>query len=271
MTSLLGQVASYRLLQLLSSKLGSQLFSAHCTVKNREVALKIGPRGTDTIPSAIERERLALDELSSPYIVRLLDSGVHEADMEYIVMEWADGGSLFDRVSASGNFGPESLALAGVFAAAEALRTAHDKGWVHCDFKPHNILCVADAEIRLADWGSARHTAAPVPRTKGWGGSPLFMSPEHLESPPLKPCSDIFSFGLSLHWALTGTFANASPDGLISTLSRTIAGSLTSPRQVVPEVPLWLESLFLRCTEPNPALRIQDGADLCKEIVRSGD
>jgi serine/threonine protein kinase len=97
------------------------------------------------------------------------------------------------------------------------------------------------------------------------------MSPEHLESPPLKPCSDIFSFGLSLHWALTGTFANASPGGLISTLSRTVEGSLTSPQQVVPETPDWLERLFLRCTDPDPSLRIQHGTGLCAEIaVREG-
>jgi serine/threonine-protein kinase len=267
MVASLRQVGAYQPLQLLSSKPGSRLYRARSVVDGRTVALKTGPSADNSQgSSSVERERLVLTELKSPHVVPLLDCGSDDSDLHYIVLQWADGGSLFDQASRMGRFGPRSSALTGVLAAAKGLRAAHDRGWVHCDFKPHNILCATAPQIHLADWGSAQHIESPDPRMKGWGGSPLFLSPQHLEATPLSPNADIFSFGLSLHWALTGAFANAGPGGLLSTVSRTVSGTLTSPQQLAPETPDWLERLFLRCVESDPCLRIQHGADLCAEI-----
>ena len=174
----------------------------------REVAVKrLHPH---LLPDEASRKRLAAEArsaagLSHPVIVGIYDVDV-TGESAALVMELVDGESLGTRIGRDGPLGPRR-AVEITADVAEALFHAHQRGVIHRDVKPGNVLLANDGRTRLVDFGIAHSLAASVERLTLTGtviGTLHAMSPEQLSAGPITPRTDLYGLGVVLHEALTG-------------------------------------------------------------------
>ena len=158
-----------------------------------------------------EHEARAAARLSHPAIVTVFDSGEHDG-VPYLVMERLPGSSLADELAV----GPVDPDRVGAIAlrVAGALATAHAAGIVHRDVKPGNLLLTEEGDVKLADFGIA--TSAEISDRTATGmvvGTPAYLAPERLAGGPATTSTDVYSLGVVLYEALTGSkpFAGDSP------------------------------------------------------------
>lgn len=153
------------------------------------------------------REAQSIAHLSHPHILQLLQPA-RDAQGDYLVLEWAAGGSLRERLGKSGPLPPDAV-LEIARKIGGALSYAHAKGVIHRDIKPHNILLTETGEPKLADFGLARSVGdATLSSSRGGAGSPLYMPPEQYDDSRKSDArSDLYSLGKTLYQLLT----NKSP------------------------------------------------------------
>jgi hypothetical protein len=191
------------------------------------------------------REAALLERLEHPLIARYIAHGVTAGGRPYLVMEWIDGPTLGQAIEETG-VTPRDAGIAGR-RIAEGLAYVHDRGVLHRDVKPGNIMIPGGvaAAARLIDFGIARSAgeAGLLTRTGTVIGTPGFMSPEQaVAEPDLDGKTDVFSLGCVLYLALTGRFPFAGDNGMA------IRGKLlfVDPPGVAarkPELPPWIDQL----------------------------
>lgn len=195
------------------------------------------------------REASSIANLDHPHILQLLQPGRDE-DGDYLVLEWAAGGSLREKLDRTG-----PLTVTEVLDVSRkigsALAFAHSKGVIHRDIKPHNILLTETGEPKLADFGLARsagdHTLSS---SHAGGGSPLYMPPEqHDRSRRADERSDLYSLGKTLYHLATGL-------------------SPSSPR--AKHLPPRLRRAIMRCVEEEPTLRPASAGEFLRDLDRTG-
>jgi eukaryotic-like serine/threonine-protein kinase len=132
----------YRLVKPLGSGGMADVYLAHDSILDRDVALKVMSTryaSDEEFVERFKREAQSAAALSHPNIVSIFDRGVSEDGTYYIAMEYLPGGTLKDRIMSKGAF-PVRTAAAVALQIAEALCAAHERGVIHRDIKPHNIL-----------------------------------------------------------------------------------------------------------------------------------
>jgi len=178
-------------------------------VLDRPVAIKIlNPHHSGTeIGARFRREGRTAARLSHPNIVQVYDAGEDELggrEVSYIVMEYVPGGDLKAFIDEEGSLPSDELAGLGS-EVASGLAHAHEKGVIHRDIKPHNILIDAHGRPKLTDFGIARALGATqATRTGSYLGTALYSSPEQLRGEKVTPKSDVYSLGMSLYQAAVG-------------------------------------------------------------------
>lgn len=198
----------YRLLERLAAGGSAEVWRARDEQLDREVAVKrLHPH---LVPDEASRKRLVAEAraaagLSHPVIVGIYDVDATE-ESPALVMELVDGESLAARIARTGPLpAPEA---AGVAAdVAEALFHAHQRGVIHRDVKPGNVLLSSDGRTRLVDFGIAHSLATAAERLTVTGtviGTLHAMAPEQLSGGPITPRTDLYGLGVVLHEALTG-------------------------------------------------------------------
>lgn len=226
-------------------------------VLDRPVAIKVLKSeyvGSD-IGFRFRREGRTAARLSHPNIVQVYDAGEDELDGEnlsYIVMEHVSGGDLRDLISQRGTL--SAAEVSNLSAAAAGLAHAHERGVVHRDIKPHNILLDENGQPKLTDFGIARALdATRATQTGMYMGTARYSSPEQLKGEEITPKSDVYSLGATLYEAVTGAppFSGTPIEIATQHVSKPPAppGGLNSA--VDPE----LEALILDCLAKEPDSR----------------
>ena len=247
---------------VLERELGSggmaRVFLGTDRVLERPVAVKVlrpGYGGTE-VAARFRREGRTAARLSHPNVVQVYDAGEGELEgrrVSYIVMEYAPGGDLRSLIARGGAIPEGELARIGA-AVAAGLAHAHDRGVVHRDIKPHNILLDGRGEPKVSDFGIARALEATrVTRTGSFLGTALYSSPEQLRGERVTPKSDVYSLGVTLYQAATGRLPFAGSP--MEVARRHISGEVPPPRSVNPSLSQELEALILACLSKDPGAR----------------
>ncbi|PPI53000.1 serine/threonine protein kinase [Rathayibacter toxicus] len=248
--------AGYRLLARVGSGAAGEVWRVRDLRDNSERAAKLLRPEHVQDPSLVERfirERSVLIALRHPNVVEVVDLVVEGGTLA-IVMEFVRGGSLRERLAASGPL-RAATALAATAAILDALAAAHAMNTVHRDVKPDNILLVEGvddlgAAVRVSDFGIA-HVVADGPRaTTGIIGTPEYISPEMLSTGEAGPPSDVYASGILLYELLCGRtpFAGVGNDFAV-------AYRHVSSQPPPLEVPAALWRALERMLAKNPAER----------------
>jgi eukaryotic-like serine/threonine-protein kinase len=263
----------YELRQLVGSGGMADVFLAHDEVLDRDVALKLLKARYAEDEEFIERfrrEARSAAALANPYIVPIFDRGETEDGTYYIAMEYLPGGTLKDRIRSSGALPPRTV-VEVTLQTVEALQAAHEKGIIHRDVKPDNILIAGSGHVKVADFGIAR--AADATTTSHLGdilGTAKYMSPEQAMGEPVGPASDLYSLGVVLYEMLTGKvpFEVDTPADLSAEHDEKPP---PHPREVNPEVPESLDTLVMRLLARDPKDRYGSANELIEELRRVRD
>jgi serine/threonine protein kinase len=242
----------------------------------RPVAVKVLAPPFDRDSSFLERfrrEARAAAGLSHPNIVAVFDSGSDDGT-HFIVTELVEGETLADRLGRDGPM-PPADAVAVAVDIARALAAAHDRGLIHRDIKPGNVMVLPDGRVKVVDFGIAR--AAGSDTLTGTGvvlGSTAYLSPEQAGGQLVDERADLYALGCVLYEMLTGNvpFRAETP---IATMYRKVNEDAPPPSTISPVQPE-LEAIVMRCLEKDPRRRFASAAELeaallAVPLARSGD
>jgi serine/threonine-protein kinase len=202
-------IPGYRLISKLGSGAMATVYKARQLSLDREVAIKILPKRYSDDPEYVERfykEGQAAAKLNHPNIVQAIDVG-EAGGYHFFVMEYVEGHTLYDEL-AKGRAFPEEEALRIIIQIARALAHAHERGLIHRDVKPKNIMITKDGTAKLADMGLARLAADQQAAQAEAGrafGTPYYISPEQIRGElNIDFRADIYSLGATLYHLVTG-------------------------------------------------------------------
>ena len=248
----------------------SVVFLGRDEVLDRPVAVKILREGLENSEAGarFRREGRTAARLSHPNIVQVYDAGEDELDgreVSYIVMEYVPGGDLKTLVGEKGPLAERELARIGADVAF-GLARAHEKGIVHRDIKPQNILIDAYGRPKLSDFGVARALEATQATQSGsYLGTASYSSPEQLRGEEITPKSDVYSLGCTLYQAAVGEPPFSG--GPIEVANQQLTKPPTPPRARGAALSEPFEALILACLAKDPADR-PDAADLQERLLR---
>ena len=203
------KIPGYRLLGKLGAGAMATVYKARQLNLDRLVAIKVLPRKFSQNPQFIERfyaEGRAAAQLNHPHIVQAYDVG-KSGEYHYFVMEFVDGRTVYDDIVKHKRYG-EKDAIDIIRQVAQALGHAHERGIIHRDVKPKNIMITKEGVVKLADMGLARamsdKEAAEAEAGKAFG-TPFYISPEQIRGETnVGPEADIYSLGATLYHMVTG-------------------------------------------------------------------
>ena len=247
-----------------------EVYLARDRVLGRDVALKVLRKqyaGDDEFAERFKREAMSAASLSHPNIIQVYDRGETEEGASYIAMEYVPGGTLKERISREGPL--EAADAAGLGAqVAEALGAAHDRGMVHRDIKPQNVLLAARGGAKVADFGIARAgSSATISRTGSVMGTAGYMSPEQALGKPATPKSDLYSLGVVLYEALTGELPYTA-DNPIAVSMKHVNEPLRPPIELNPRIPKGMNALVTKLLAKDPEDRYADAEELADDLWR---
>ncbi len=233
----------------------------------RRVAIKLlQPDQTQSGRARLLREARAMARLDHPNVVTIFE--VDSIDgIDFVVMEWVDGGSLKSWLAEVPR--TEAEILEAFVGAGRGLAAAHAAGMVHRDFKPHNVLRSTRGEVQVTDFGLARESNAPADELEpsasasmssrlldltqagAIAGTPPYMAPEQWACEPVTPAVDQFAFCVALWEALTGARPYDGPtEDVLRAKIEAGPANLDCTR-----IPRRLRAVLLRGLDPDPAKR----------------
>jgi serine/threonine protein kinase len=244
------------------------VFEGLDAVLNRTVAVKVLSPHLLNHPEAKERfvrEAQAAAALLHENVVAI--HGIHEAEgMPYLVLQYVQGESLSERLQREKKLPLDAVIKLGK-QVARGLAAAHDRGLVHRDIKPGNILFDAETgDVRIADFGLAKHMGTETMTKEGvLTGTPAYMSPEQTSDQSLDGRSDLFSLGVVLYQASSGKlpFVADSPFVLLDQIRSTEEKPL---KELNPELPDWFCELVHRLLKKDAENRISSAMEVVRVL-----
>ena len=255
------QFQHYQIQRLLDRGGMSTVYLATNRQNQQEVAIKMVHGSHVDNSERFQREIEIVRTLTHEHILPILDNGTYE-DWYYMVMPYIEGGTLQGRIER------QLLPLddAGVILeqVADALQYAHEKGIIHRDIKPTNVLLQGDDYIYLADFGVAKASDADnsLTHTGAMIGTPKYMAPE-LAFEPATTVSDVYSLGVLLYQMLTGRvpFEGVTP---LQTLQKHIEEQAVPPSLLNPAIPNSVEQVIFCAMNKDPRLRFQTPREMAQ-------
>ncbi len=276
------RLGTYEILGPLGAGGMGEVYRARDTRLGRDIAIKVLPAEVASSPDRLarfEREARTVAAVNHPNIVTLFT--VEDADgIRFLTMELVEGQALSTLVPPGGLPLPRILELA--IPLTDALVAAHEKGVIHRDLKPGNVMVTREGRVKVLDFGLAKMMGADAPAQEATiaatAGEPLsgegrvvgtvpYMAPEQLRGEKVDSRSDLFSLGVILYELATGRrpFVGDSSVEVSSSILRDTPEPLSRVRA---DLPGDLERIVSRCLEKNPRERAQSALDVNNELRR---
>ncbi len=257
----------YEIIEIIGVGGMAVVYKAFDNIDHRIVAVKILKDeflANEEFRRRFKNESKAIAVLSHPNIVKVYD--VRYGNMlQYIVMEYVEGISLKEYIEQQGKVNARE-AIYYVTQILRALQHAHDKGIVHRDIKPQNIMLISDGTIKVTDFGIARFSRSETrTMTDGAIGSVHYISPEQAKGSVTDAKTDLYSVGVVLYEMLTGTLPFQS-DNAVSVALMQLQNDPVKPREINPDIPVGLEQIIIRAMQKNQADRYQSASEILRDI-----
>jgi eukaryotic-like serine/threonine-protein kinase len=276
------KLGPYEIISLIGSGGMGEVYRAHDSRLNRDVAMKVLPRIFTADADRLRRfqqEARATAVLNHPNILAVHDLGTAELS-PYVVSELLEGETLRDRLNRG--FVPVRKAIHLALQIASGLAAAHEKGIVHRDLKPENLFITTEGRIKILDFGLAQ---LPTPQVDGaaeastaeYGTTPGvimgtvgYMSPEQVRGKGTDHRTDIFAFGVILYEMLSGkpVFHGDTPADTLSAILNYEPPDLSASNRAIPSA---LDRVVRRCLEKKPDERFYSVRDVAFALEAISD
>ncbi len=243
------------------------VYRAYDRVEDRWVAVKILKSEFSNNSDFLRRfrnESKAIAVLSHPNIVKVYDVSFGD-QIQYIVMEYIDGITLKEYIEQEGVI-RWNEALHFTTQILLALEHAHEKGIIHRDIKPQNIMLLRNGTIKVADFGIARFLQSETQTmTDKAIGSVHYIAPEQARGDYITDKADIYSVGVMLYEMITGRLPFEA-DNAVSVALMQLQAKPVMPRELNPNIPRGLEQITMKAMEKNPIDRFQSAGEMLDDL-----
>ena len=267
----IGQIVKerYEILKILGEGGMAFVYKARDTQLERFVAIKtLKPNyvNQETFVDRFKREAKTAANLNHPNIVQIFDWGIE--DEPYFVMEYIEGNTLTSIIAKNRTISLGDILFIGA-QVSSGLHAAHQKGLVHRDIKPGNIMITPDGKVKVTDFGivSLQNEESDITKTGSILGTASYISPEQAQGKPVYIESDLYSLGTVLYELITGKppFTGDSP---ISTATKHLTDKPEKPSSFRRDLPKGVESAVLKLLEKATYDRFKSAEDLRATLLQ---
>jgi len=267
----IGQIVKerYEILEILGEGGMAFVYKARDMQLERFVAIKtLKPNyvNQETFVDRFKREAKTAANLNHPNIVQIFDWGIE--DEPYFVMEYIEGNTLTSIISKNRTISLSDILFIGA-QVSSGLHAAHQKGLVHRDIKPGNIMITPDGKVKVTDFGivSLQNEESDITKTGSILGTASYISPEQAQGKPVSIESDLYSLGTVLYELITGK-APFSGDSPISTATKHLTEKPEKPSLFRRDLPKGVESAILKLLEKATYDRFKSAEDLRATLLQ---
>ena len=267
----IGQIVKerYEILEILGEGGMAFVYKARDMQLERFVAIKtLKPNyvNQETFVDRFKREAKTAANLNHPNIVQIFDWGIE--DEPYFVMEYIEGNTLTSIIAKNRTISLSDILFIGA-QVSSGLHAAHQKGLVHRDIKPGNIMITPDGKVKVTDFGivSLQNEESDITKTGSILGTASYISPEQAQGKPVSIESDLYSLGTVLYELITGK-APFSGDSPISTATKHLTEKPEKPSVFRRDLPKGVESAILKLLEKATYDRFKSAEDLRATLLQ---
>ena len=258
----------YEILDKIGTGGMSDVYKAKDQKLNRMVAVKVLKQEFSENKNFVSKFRVeaqAAAGLMHPNIVNVYDVG-EEDGIHYIVMELVEGITLKKYIEKKVMLTTKE-AISIAIQVAMGIEAAHNNHIIHRDIKPQNIIISKEGKVKVTDFGIAK-AASSNTITSNVMGSVHYTSPEQARGGFSDAKSDIYSMGITFFEMLTGRVP-FNGDTTVAIAIKHIQDEMPTPREFVPEIPVSVEKIVLKCTQKSPDRRYQSMEEMIRDLKRS--
>jgi len=267
----IGQIVKerYEILEILGEGGMAFVYKARDMQLERFVAIKtLKPNyvNQETFVDRFKREAKTAANLNHPNIVQIFDWGIE--DEPYFVMEYIEGNTLTSIIAKNRTISLSDILFIGA-QVSNGLHAAHQKGLVHRDIKPGNIMITPDGKVKVTDFGivSLQNEESDITKTGSILGTASYISPEQAQGKPVSIESDLYSLGTVLYELITGK-APFSGDSPISTATKHLTEKPEKPSLFRRDLPKGVETAILKLLEKATYDRFKSAEDLRATLLQ---
>ncbi len=246
----------------------SDVYKARDHILGRDVAIKVLKQEfADDVNfvAKFRTEAQSAAKLECPNIVNIYDVGNHEGTY-FIVMEYVEGITLKTYIEKKGQlFYKECMSIA--MQVSRGIQAAHNKGIIHRDIKPQNIMISKEGQVKVTDFGIARASSINTIHADVMG-SVHYASPEQARNGFVDAKSDIYSLGIVMYEMITGRLPFDGETAVAVALQH-LQEDMVSPAVYVPDLPISLEKIILKCTMKSPERRYSSIDELLSDLRKA--
>lgn len=264
------KIGKYEIVRELGVGATSTVYLANDPFSEQQVAVKLfdlsmlhDPSRAKVYRKLLMTEASLAGKLSHPHIAKIIDA-MMEGDINYVVMEYVEGGTLEQFTDVDKLLSFESIAEIA-YKCCKALEYAQQQGVIHRDIKPANIMLESETDIKVTDFGAAALQSDQSTQVTGVG-SPAYMSPEQVREEKLTHQTDIYSLGVVMYKLLTGKLPfDASNNS--SMIYNIINIEPSPPSKFRPDIPAEMDDIVQRAMAKDPAKRYQSWDKFANDLV----